>query len=110
MIGGVAAMRPDWVMLGVDRGAEGVMVFASSNLSIAELRVIVNEPVDFGYELLRRFDPSDRYFELETTMHDYVFVVGPDYATALRTLLGRWQPERGRQTALPSQPGLPSGG
>lgn len=98
-------MRPDWVILGIDMGDEGVAVIASSELTQAELRNEVSyEPL---WAWSERVEPVENRFIMETTMTKYVWIRGKTYRDALRTLFERWEPgrkdERSGRYALPEK-------
>lgn len=100
-------LSPDWVILGVS-APPGVMLYASSDLTEAELQVEMGDP-SFGDSWEVRARPTVTRVVMKTTMKTYVWVRGTDYADAIRTLFEHWSPERKGPQQLPTQPSLPSG-
>ncbi len=100
-------MMPDWVMLGVDLGEEGVCIYASSELTEAELLVVerFERLEDWPASVLAHRSRID-YIVLSANMKTYVWVRGATYADALHTLFGRWKPWD-QKPAVGGPPALP---
>lgn len=92
--------RPDWVMLGVPQPNGKGAIFASTDLTEAELRHETEMDKWARWSLV----PPTRHLVtrifLEVQMRTYVMVVADTYAEALATLLREWKPERQSQHAL----------
>ncbi|MCX5066629.1 hypothetical protein OOJ91_12145 [Micromonospora lupini] len=92
---------PDWVLYG-ERLADGqAAVFASTELTGAELRYERDMlfPVDSLYAPER--DKTRIYLTVQ--MKAYVMVVADTYQQAMRSLFDEWSPD-GDQLALPAAP------
>lgn len=99
---------PDWVMLGApDR--DGVVIYASNELGVTELRAIVSRRPLRGDDRVCARPPAIDHMVLSAAMKTYVWVRGRTYEEALRTLLLQWQPQRPDRPAVDSQPSLPPG-
>lgn len=85
---------PEWVMLGISQ-PEGVCVFASRELSMAELRhaLIHNAGVMFDGATGR--NEFSKAWELSVTMKDVYWATGTDYGDAIRRLFDEWSPDAG---------------
>jgi hypothetical protein len=100
-------MRPDWVMLGVS-AEDGVYIFASSDLTEAELEAVADEHEVFSDSIFRRFEPINRRFYLRATMKTFTMVKGATYGEALRNLFNSWTPPEPERKAINEAPrGLP---
>jgi hypothetical protein len=82
---------PEFVIVGSSHD-DGVILVASTNLTRAELEEIRDERDDLFSDHLRA--PIERRFRFEGEMRSFTMVQGPDYATALRTLMGHFDQPR----------------
>ena len=81
---------PDWVMLGVTTN-DGVFVFASNELTQAELRKEVD--VEIGWFGERHVVDSLEHYEINVETRSLTWAQGVDYADAIRNLMKNWQPQ-----------------
>jgi hypothetical protein len=89
---GGACMKPDFVMVGVQNGAGGVLLFASMTLSSAELRREVDRDdpfdyVDTGHGVARL--PKER-ISVTAEMRDFTLIHAESYGAAIKTLHEQW--------------------
>lgn len=99
-------IAPDWVMLGV-QAPDGVLVYASTDLTRAELEAKINRPGLFNLWEQDRFQAPPTVIEMQATMGSFVVAVGADYTEALRTLFEHWSPEDGdRRDPTHEQPSI----
>jgi hypothetical protein len=102
-------IAPDWVMLGVS-AEDGVYVYASSDLTQAELEAVADEmemPTDGWF---RRFEVINRRYIITATMKTITIAKGDTYGEAIRNLFGSWTPPEPESKGLPEGPrGLPEG-
>jgi hypothetical protein len=85
------AMRPDWVMLGVPRPGGGVRLYASRELTHAELELRLEHDV-------RAFLDGDlaglsERMDINVGMRHFTLVEADTYPEALAHLLDVWSPE-----------------
>jgi hypothetical protein len=92
----VAAIAPDWVIIGATMDDGRVMLLASSELGRANLTKVLERRRE-SY----RMDPSGKLellpaegMTLDVLMGHYVWVMGRDYADALRSLFAHWSPDK----------------
>ncbi|HKU53030.1 MAG TPA: hypothetical protein VJQ25_11215 [Nitrospira sp.] len=80
---------PDWVMLGVTVD-DGVLVFASDELTQAELR----EEVDVDIMAFGTVHVVDalKHYELNAETRSFTWARGATYAEAIQTLMRTWAP------------------
>lgn len=90
---------PEWVMLGIDQ-PEGVCVFASRTLSIAELRSALNH-VTITKDGESRKNTFEAAWELAVTMDEVYWATGTDYGDAIRRLFEEWSPDASDARGLP---------
>lgn len=101
----MGAMRPDWVLLGVRLSPEQVVVYASNQLTVAELEMKVETEMMFS-DYPRHF-PRRQTIRLSTEMLTVVYASGATYAEAIRTIMETWSPDE-RAGIGPGQPTLPT--
>lgn len=95
------ALRPDWVIWGVDSGVEGpsrYIAFASDKITRA---MVEQQMEDF-----RRFG-DDAYIGdfysrtmLEFELREFVMATGDSYASAIQAVLSAWNPQQHQGFAL----------
>lgn len=85
---------PEWVMLGVTQ-PDGVVVFASRTLSMAELRNALIHDAGIMFNSLAGRNEFSKAWELSVTMQDVYWATGDDYGDAIRRLFAEWSPDRG---------------
>ena len=97
---------PDWVMLGVTT-SEGVIVYASNELTQAELRERADVEIQmFGHGIVDTL----QHYEVSAEMRSLVWATGVDYAEALRKIMTMWTPaSRQRPTLNEGVRALPQG-
>lgn len=105
-------MLPDWVILGTaNRDGDGVIIYASADLTEAELRVVERSDLSDGWpgpkEAFLRASRVD-HVVMSTKMKTYIWVRGATYEDALRTLFEQWEPKRQDRSAVGPQPSLSS--
>lgn len=98
---------PDWVVLGTPTDDGKVAVYASKDLTDAELRYEAeyNHTGRFG-EVLRLLH---RRIELTVGLNTYVIVVADTYEQALRRLFDAWSPEPDRLAIEPPRRAITEG-
>lgn len=85
---------PDFLMLGVQQSDGTCFIFASKDLSNAELR---SEMDQFDMQNLDRYcNPKTRHF-VNAEMRTWVMVQGRSYSHCLGELLRTWQPDEAPQ-------------
>jgi hypothetical protein len=106
----IAYMLPDWVILGTAERDGGVVIYASTDLAEAELRVVERSDLSDGWpgprEAFARASRVD-HVVMSTKMKTYIWVRGATYRDALRTLFEQWEPKRQERPAVGPQPALP---
>lgn len=95
-----ASPPPDWVVLGTPTTDGKVAIYASKDLTEAELRYEAEHDYDF---LAMRTVLLSRRIELTVGMRTYTVVVADTYEQALRHLFDTWSPEPDRPTIEPAQ-------
>lgn len=95
-------MPPDFVICGAPRANGGVAIFASRELTQAELNAELIEHTDI-YGILAAVEPNpvDVRYVLTATTKSFVQVVAEDYVSALRRLFEEWTPPTADRVALP---------
>lgn len=95
---------PDWVMLGVAGDDGSVYIYASSDMTQAELEAVRDEPDLFDpYDASRTFRQDLRII-LRAEMKTVTVVRGETYAQALRILLQGWTPPEPARPAISEAP------
>lgn len=97
--GGLPATRrgadiPDWVVLGAHQHDGKVAVYASKDLTDAELRYDIDyddDPYEFAY--IRHRCVRRGIYHVTVGMRTFTVVVADTYEQALRTLFETWSPE-----------------
>jgi hypothetical protein len=80
-------------MCGFEPQPGRVVLFASKDLTQAELEERVDDPWDQWVADPRRIRVSRREFILSTTMRSLVRIEAADWASAFSGLFARWSPE-----------------
>lgn len=83
--------KPDWVVIGINRGSQGVWLYASTELTSSELRVKTRADRLRLDDWFRRSE-TDRTITLSVDMKTFVVVHAPDYASAWEFLFTQWRP------------------
>jgi hypothetical protein len=82
---------PDFVILGV-QADDGVYVYASKDLTKAELEAITERREIDPDGIWRRFESGRTTIILTATMREVILVKGDTYAEAFRSLFASWTP------------------
>ncbi len=92
----LACIAPDWVMVGATMDDGRVVLLASAELGRATLtRVLNRERESFRMAPSGRLEPLPvEGMTLDVLVGQYVWVVGSDYADALRYLFAQWSPDK----------------
>lgn len=89
---GYNTLRPEWVILGAPQPDGSVMIFASSELSTAELKAEVKthdiRSTD-SWPVRKTVEPT---YTLTVVMPNFVMIHAPTYADALKHLFTKWSP------------------
>lgn len=93
-------IRPDFVILGVP-AEDAVYVYASQDLTKAELEAVVEEE---RVRSLADWRPPRREYTLTATMKAFTVARGETYADAFRALFESWTPPERRPYVLPGAP------
>jgi hypothetical protein len=100
---------PDWLIIGVQRGPSEYLIYASTDLTSAELNSELQNYGDmYGdmgnspYYQPTGMPPIYRH-TLRAEMGSYVAVVAPSYAEAMQALFQQWKPEAKKRPELESQ-------
>lgn len=90
---------PDWVVLGAPAGDGKVVVYASKDLTHAEIQTTVDRDDVFMWPD-SRWEFSQRRIELTVGLKTYTVVVADTYEQAFRTLFDAWTPGPAERPAI----------
>lgn len=90
-IGSQYRMDPEWVIFGVQHSG-GVMIFASTELTRAEIEIEYDTP-EFQFGPLRSAMDSKMRIELRIGMLSYVMATGETFQEAMARLFAEWNPD-----------------
>jgi hypothetical protein len=95
-------LNPDFVVCGGPTANGWVRLFASKDLTRAELDVVEDyEDIDISWyrvEMLPR--RTHRTITLSTVLKHLIIIEAPDYKTAWESLFKDWSPERAAKPAI----------
>lgn len=115
--------RPDWVLVGCPGelppdmgGGAGVWLYASKDLTRAELEAEVSETAYRMWEeeclasgLLSGLPPPQPEYRITATMRRFIVIMARDYQAAFAALFKQWSPEPDPRRALGGQAAIEEG-
>lgn len=85
--------HPDFVILGFRRSADEVEVWASNDLTRAELQALMHD--EYPESVLGRVvRPLVYGYELRAGLRTFLLIRAPTYSAALRALMDQWNPDQ----------------